>query len=134
MMLRSLTSTDASTAGGSQRVFGVRKRIIAKFASTAGDTLVEVLTALLVAVMAVTLMVTMLMTATNITSKNEMKMTELFADQSSLSVQDGSVMPEMGIVTIEGDASGYSETFKGTFYITDGYIRYEPNFNRGGYQ
>ncbi len=134
MTMRSPISSDVSEAAESRHAFDVRKRIAAKLASTAGDTLAEVLTALLVTVMAVMLMATMLMAATNVTSKNETKMTELFADQSSLSVQDGSVMPEMGVVTIEGDASGYSETFKGNFYITDGFVRYEPTFNRGGYK
>lgn len=133
MTVRPCASTQANEATGGRGVLGARRRIVGKLASTAGDTLIEVLTALLVTVMAVTLMATMIVAATNVTSKNETRMAELFAAQSLLSEQDGSSLPDTGIVTIEGNASGYSETFKGNFYREDGFVRYEPNLNKGSY-
>lgn len=109
----------------------VRGRIGAKLASTRGDTLIEVLSALLVAVMAVTLMATMIMTATNVTSKNETRMAALYAAQSSLSIpQDVDKYDALNTVTISGENSG-SRVLKIDAYRSGGFIRYIDPTNTG---
>lgn len=102
-----------------------RGRIGAKLASTRGDTLIEVLSALLVAVMAVTLMATMIMTATNVTSKNETRMAALYAAQSSLSVpQDADKYGALSKVTISGGGLSSARSVDVTAYKSEGFIRY----------
>ncbi len=96
-----------------------------KLSSTAGDTLVEILTALLISVMAVTLMATMVMTATNVTSKNDTRMAALFEAQSSLSVPSKKdLVSSAAPATISGGSID-SISIKVDIYGDDAFLRYE---------
>lgn len=128
--MRTNAHRKSARGGRCSRLSRLSACVRAKLTSNAGDTFIEVLSALLISVLAVVLMATMITTATSITSRNEVRMAALFAAQTALSTQE---QPEFasGMVTVQGETIAGS-SYKVFVYTQDGFTRYEPSFNIGG--